>query len=77
MTVSDLDAALADYRPIRCVLEMDADGQIAIIVKPGCSVDDVHEMLRILTCCAGHFDHLILVDADEDLLCLADGQGNR
>lgn len=46
---------------------MDPDGQIAVIVKPGCSVDDVHDMLRMLTLCAGHFDHLTFVDADGDL----------
>jgi hypothetical protein len=45
---------------------MDADGQVTIIVKPGCSVADVHDMLRMLPP-DGHFEHLTIVDNDTDL----------
>ena len=53
-----------DYEPIRCVLEMDADANIAVVVQPGCSVADVHDMLRLLTNCGGEFRHLTFVDED-------------
>lgn len=51
-----------DDQPIRCILEMTADSQIAVVVKPGCSVPDVHDMLRLLSRSDGHFDHLTFVD---------------
>ena len=54
----------ADHAPIRCVLEMDSSGEIAVIVQPGCSVVDVHDMLRQLVLCGGHFEHLTVVDKD-------------
>jgi hypothetical protein len=55
----------ADYQPIRCLLEMFDDGQVAVIVKPGCSVADVHDMLRQLADCDGHFQHVTFVDEHE------------
>lgn len=55
-----------DYQPIRCILEMTGCGHIAVIVKPGCSVEDVYDMLRMLPP-DGHFEHLTFVDEDEDL----------
>jgi hypothetical protein len=58
--------AVADYAPIRCLLEMDGEGNLAVIVQPGCSVADVHDLLRLLTGCGGQYDHLTFVDADED-----------
>jgi hypothetical protein len=58
--------AVKDYAPIRCVLEMADDSHIAVIVCPGCSVEDVCDMLRHLPA-DGHFEHLIFVDEDEDL----------
>jgi hypothetical protein len=53
---------VSDHQPIRCVLEMTEDSEIAVIVEPGCSVDDVHDMLRILMRCGGHFEHLTITD---------------
>lgn len=67
MTSDPVDRAgsvVEDYQPIRCVLEMDADANIAVVVSPGCSVADVHDMLRLLTHCGGGFDHLTFVDED-------------
>jgi len=58
---------ISDCQPIRCVLEMTADGEIDVIVQPGCSVADVHEMLRWLVGCGGQFDHVTFVDTDEAL----------
>ena len=63
-TVSDYQLGVSDYQPTRCVLEMTEDSQIAIIVQPGCAVNDVHDMLRILMRCDGHFDHLTFVDEE-------------
>jgi len=57
---------VADYQPVRCVLEMTDDMQIAIIVQRGCAIPDVHDMLRILAGCDGHFDHLTIVDESTD-----------
>lgn len=54
-----------DYQPIRCVLEVDADSRLAVIVRPGCSVGDVYDMLQLLADAGGHFEHLTLVDEDE------------
>jgi hypothetical protein len=54
-----------DLQPIRCVLEMTEDGEIAVIVQPGCSVSDVHEMLQLLVHCDGSFGHVTFVDEDE------------
>jgi len=59
-------AAITDSAPIRCVLEMTEDGVITVVVRPGCSVADVHDMLRMLPT-DGHFEHLTIVDEDEDL----------
>jgi len=64
-TVNGRKTALLDYQPVRCVLEMDSDGHIAVIVQPGCSVPDVHDMLRLLLLTDGHFEHLTFVDEDE------------
>jgi hypothetical protein len=47
------NSAGQDLQPIRCVLEMTEDGEIAVIVQPGCSVSDVHDMLRQLVRCGG------------------------
>jgi len=52
----------ADHSPIRCVLEMNSDGHIAVIVGPDCSVPDVHDMLGLLALCEGQFEHLTFVD---------------
>lgn len=54
-----------DYQPIRCLLEMLDDGQVTVIVSPGCSVADVHDMLQRLTHCDGQFQHLTFVDEHE------------
>jgi len=51
-----------DYKPVRCIVEMTEDSQIAVIVERGCSVPDVHDMLHMLTLCGGHLDHLTLID---------------
>jgi len=59
--------AVKDYQPIRCVLEMGEDGDISVFIKPGSSVSDVHDMLRQLTLCRGHFEHLTFVADDEGL----------
>lgn len=56
------DDASAQSAPIRCVLEMTEDAQISIVVSPGCSVADAQDMLRMLTLCAGGFDHVTFVD---------------
>jgi len=53
--------------PVRCVLEMTEDAHIAIIVKAGCSIADVHDVLRMLALSGGQFGHLTFVDEDEDL----------
>ena len=50
-----------DYAPIQCLLEMTEDNIMTIVVRPGCSVPDVHDMLRLLPT-DGHFDHLTIVD---------------
>jgi hypothetical protein len=55
-----------DDQSVSCILEMAEDRHITVIVKPGCSVADVHDMLRMLPP-DGHFDHLTFVDDDEDL----------
>jgi hypothetical protein len=54
-----------DYQPIRCILEMTEDSTIWVIVSPGCSVPDVHDMLRQLTLCGGHFEHVTIMAEDE------------
>ena len=54
-----------DYAPIRCMLEMTDDSVITVIVKPGCSVADVHDMLTEITPCKGRFEHITIVDEDE------------
>lgn len=59
---------LQEHQPIRCVLEMTDDGDCRIIVRPGCSVPDVHDMLAYLSYCGRYFEHLTFVDADEDLM---------
>jgi hypothetical protein len=59
--------AAKDHTPIRCILEMTEDSSIQVIVHPGCSVTDVHDMIRQLTLCEGHFEHLTIVTEDEDL----------
>jgi hypothetical protein len=66
-TVNGHKVNVSDYQPARCILEMDADSHIAVIVKPGCSVGDVHDMLGLLALCDGHFEHLTFVDDDEAL----------
>lgn len=58
---------VADYQPVRCVVEMNEGGDIAVIVRPGCSIADVQDMLGLLTLCDGQFDHLIVVDDHMDL----------
>ena len=65
VTVNGHRPKVSDYQPIRCVLEMTEDSQIAVIVQPGCSVSDVHDMMRQLVQCNGQFEHLTLVDEDE------------
>lgn len=52
-------------QPIRCMLEMLDDGQVTVIVRPGCSVADVHDMLRQLAQCDGHFQHVTFIDEYE------------
>lgn len=64
-TVNGHKLRLSDHQPIRCVLEMTEDSQIAVIVQHGCSVPDVHDMLRQLLLCNGHFEHVTIVDKDE------------
>jgi hypothetical protein len=56
-----------DHTPIRCILEMAEDSSIWVIVHPGCSVPDVHDMLRQLALCGGHFEHLTIVTEDGDV----------
>ena len=54
-----------EHRPIQCLVEMLYDGTISVVVRPGCSVADVHDMLQQLTLCDGNFEHLTIVDEDE------------
>lgn len=54
-----------DQQLIRCALEMDSDGHIAVIIDPSCSVRDVHDMLRQLVLSGGHFEHMTFVDQNE------------
>ncbi len=58
--------AIKDHTPIRCILEMTEDSAIWVIVHPGCSIPDVHDMLRQLTLCGGHFEHVTIVAEDGD-----------
>jgi hypothetical protein len=66
-TINKHQPGLSDYQPIRCVLEMTEDSDIAVIVQPGCSVDDVHDMLRMLVRCDGNFEHLTVLDTDTEV----------
>jgi hypothetical protein len=66
-TTNGRHIALKDHAPVRCILGMTEDSSIQVIVHPGCSVTDVHDMLRQLTLCEGHFEHVTLVAEDEDL----------
>ncbi len=52
----------ADDAPVQCLLELTEDSQITVVVRPGCSVDDVEEMLQILTLAGGDFKHLLVRD---------------
>jgi hypothetical protein len=67
-TLNNRKPPVKDYQPIRCVLEMGEDSDISVIVKPGCSVADVHDMLAHLSLGGGHFEHLTFIDDDDDLL---------
>jgi hypothetical protein len=64
MTVDGRTVVARDNQSIRCILEMTEDCAIWVIVNHGCSVPDVHDMLRQLTLCGGHFEHVTIV-ADE------------
>ena len=56
-----------DHPPILCVLEMKYDGFLSVTRQPGCSQDDLYEILRLLTQSDGPFSHLtILPEAAED-----------
>jgi hypothetical protein len=66
-TTNGHHVAVKDHAPIRCTLEMTEDCAIWVIVRPGCSVPDVHDMLRQLTLCEGHFQHVTIVSEDEEL----------
>jgi len=54
-----------DYAPIQCLLEMQDDRSITVIPKAGCSMADVHDMLRLLTLTNGHFEHLTIAPEDD------------
>jgi len=60
--VSDVDVRIPDHQPVQFLLEMRHDGFITIATKPGCSVADVHDMLREVTLYGGRFEHLVIDD---------------
>jgi hypothetical protein len=66
-TINGHHVAVKDHGPIRCILEMTEDCAIWVIVNPGCSVPDVHDMLRQLTLCGGNFEHVTVVADDGDM----------
>jgi hypothetical protein len=67
ITTAGHHRSVIDHAPIRCILEMTEESSIHVIVHPGCSVPDVHDMLRQLTLCGGQFEHVTIVAEDRDL----------
>jgi hypothetical protein len=51
-----------DDTPVQCLLEMTEDSQVTVVLRPGCSVDDVEDMLRMLTLAGGDFKHFLVRD---------------
>src|SRR5829696_4011840 len=56
-----------DHPPIRCVLELRYDGTLAITRLPGCTISDVHDILRLPTQSPGPFDYIAILPEGEDV----------
>ena len=54
-------ALAVEHPPIRCLLEMQYDGFLSVTRQPGCSQDDVLDILRLLTQSDGPFDHITIM----------------